>query len=86
MESRPLFRAIIRTVGEGGRATRRARHRGRRKAESVRGGGRHGMGWYGGRGHEKWKEEVDRRRRLGATVAARGRIDLIPRHEKCPPV
>ncbi|EFN61091.1 hypothetical protein EAG_05816 [Camponotus floridanus] len=25
-------------------------------------------------------------RRLGATVAARGRIDLIPRHEKCPPV
>lgn len=30
----------------------------------------------GGRGHEneKWKE-VDRRRRLGATVAARGRID-----------
>lgn len=41
-------------------------------------------------GTEKWKEEeeeeVDRRRRLGATVAARGRIDLIPRHEKCPPV
>ena len=45
MESRPLFRAIIRTVGEGGRATRRARHRGRRKARVSEGAA--DMGWGG---------------------------------------
>lgn len=40
----------------------------------------------GGVEGEMLRDEEGIPRRLGATVAARGRIDLIPRHEKCPPV